>query len=236
MRRNRIGRPRFCRSAVIAGWVCLAGAALAGELPSPDLDGVEAQVGTKVAAFRDQVLQSSNDATAWGRYGMVLEAHGFAEESKIAYGQASSLDPGESRWPYYLAAAYDASDPQRSVDLYLEAIDRAPDYAPARIRVAQTLEKLARDQEAWEHYARAFEIDRENPFGPLGLGLIAMRQGRLEEAVRHLETALELNPRIHATGAGAGLPSCGSSSGGACSGRESPRAAADHLPTGSTSR
>lgn len=182
--------------AGVAWFVCVA---LVAELPTASLDGAEAQVRAKVTAFRDEVLQSSDDATAWGRYGMVLEAHGFAEESKIAYGQASSLDSGESRWPYYLAAAYESSDPERAVDLYLEAIDRAPDYAPARIRVAQTLEKLARDQEAWEHYARAVVLDRDNPFGSLGLGRIAMRQGRLDEAIRYLSRALELNPRMHAT-------------------------------------
>ena len=101
------------------------------------------------------VDRDAEQAERWGRYGMVLEAHGFTTEAQTAYMEATVLDAGEVRWIYYLAATFDSSAPQQAVDLYLRSIELDPAYAPAHVRVAQTLEKLAQYDEARRHYERA---------------------------------------------------------------------------------
>ena len=187
-------------AAALVFFLLAAGsAAWAATIPEPSLAESEDLVGEKVRELRDLLAAEPLDAERWGRYGMVLEAHGFSDDARAAYTQANVLDSEEVRWVYYLAATFDSSAPQRAVDLYLRSIELDPAYAPAHVRVAQTLEKLARYDEARRHYERTTDLDRDNPFGPLGLGRIALRAGDSKAALRYLERAYRLSPEIHAT-------------------------------------
>ncbi len=168
------------------------------EIPVPDLSAAEPRVRERITRLGDEVHTAPRDGEGWGAYGKALEAHGFLEPAQIAYGHAIELDPDDFRWPYFLAALLDATDPTTAVVWYLRAIALDPDYAPARIRIAQTLEKLARDDEAWEQYLRASDLEPDNPFGPLGLGQIALRRNDLERALHEIERAYEIDPEIHA--------------------------------------
>lgn len=167
-------------------------------VPLPDLEDVEELVERRVHELYRDVQARPGSAVAWGRYGMVLEAHGFVDEARPAYRRAHELDGGEFRWPYYLAALYDSREPEVAVDWYRRAIALDSGYAPARIRLAQTLETLGRGGEAKGQYENAVKLDPQNPFGFLGLGRIALSRGDLDAAVQHLERAYAIDPRIQA--------------------------------------
>ena len=49
--------------------------------PTPDLSTVHPKVAIAVRSESDAVLQSPSSADSWGRYGMLLMAHGFTEEA-----------------------------------------------------------------------------------------------------------------------------------------------------------
>ena len=72
------------------------------------------------------------------------------------------------------------------------AID--PDYAPARIRFGELLEKLARFDQARAQLLAARRLDPKNAFAPLGLGRIELNAGRLAAALPLLEAAYALAP------------------------------------------
>ncbi len=174
------------------GWASV-GAFQAINIPMPDLSGAEPQVREKLQLTLQQVVADADDAGAWGRYGMILDAHGFAQEAEDAYRQAHRLDPKERRWPYYLAILLQAAHPQDAVPFFEVALAADANYAPMRIRFARTLEQLGRDDDAWAQYTRAVEIDPRNPFGHSGLGQIALARGQLDVAVGELERAVALD-------------------------------------------
>ena len=168
-----------------------AASASAQDVELPPLDQAEPAVREKLSSARDAAA-GSRSAASWGRYGMVLEAHGFLEQARIAYDTARSLDGREFRWPYYLAGTLDSSDPERAVALYEQALEIDGSYGPAHLRLARTLEKLGRHDEARDHYLDTTRLDPSNPFGFLGLGQLALRSGELEEARAQLTRSLGL--------------------------------------------
>lgn len=192
--------PAFGRR-VRAGFCALllgTGAALAVDVPRPDLSGVEGPVRAKVSAAAGAVEKEPGNAAAWGRYGMILDAHRLTAEAATAYREAARLDPGEMRWAYYLATLLEYEDPTEAAQWYARAIELRPSYGPARVRYAQTLENLGRDDEALVQYGRAAELQPDDALPPLGLGRIALSQGRTTDAVRELERAYRLAPGIQA--------------------------------------
>ena len=80
---------------------------------------------------------------------MVLEAHTLYEPAMLAFQRAVRLDPGEFRWPYYLAIALDqASKPDEALVAVSDALRIHPDYAPAVLKRGALLLKLGRFQES----------------------------------------------------------------------------------------
>jgi tetratricopeptide (TPR) repeat protein len=155
-------------------------------------------VAERVREAHAAVEGAPHRAVAWGNYGMMLDAHRFTAPAVEAYERAHDLDPRDFRWPYFLAAILDLSLPQRAVGWYEIALELDPGYAPARIRFAETLEKLGRVAEARRQFARAADLEPRNPYAPFGLGRTALAEGAVDEAVRQLERAAELAPRLQA--------------------------------------
>lgn len=168
------------------------------EVPRPDLTEAEPAVRSRLEALASRIALDPGDGRAWGRYATALDAHEFTEDATAAYRIAHRLDPRELRWPYLLATLLELSDPPAALPYYEKALAIDDSYAPAHIRIAETLERLARDDEAAEHYRRAVALDPGNPFGSFGLGRLALARGDLPEAVRQLEHARALDPGIKA--------------------------------------
>ena len=183
--------------ASVSGTAARGTAAQTVELPR--LEDAEPAVREKLEQAQTAAA-GSREAGVWGRYGMVLEAHGFLQQARAAYRRARDLDDGEFRWVYYLAGTYDASDPEEAVVLYGAALEIDPTYGPAHLRLARTLEKLGRYDTAKRHYDETCRLDPTNPFGYLGLGQLALRTGDLEEAREQLSRSLRLddqNRNVH---------------------------------------
>ncbi len=178
---------------VALAWVVVVatGTSDAQTVELPSLTEAEPAVRDRLSRTRESAV-GGRDANAWGRFGMVLEAHGFLEQAQEVYARARELDEGEFRWTYYLAGTLDSSEPERAVDLYEQALGIDATYGPAHLRLARTLEKLGRYDEAATHYAETSRLDPANPFGYLGLGQLALRRGDLEQAREHLSRSLGL--------------------------------------------
>jgi tetratricopeptide (TPR) repeat protein len=166
--------------------------------PEPSVDDVETRVRERLLERYRAVVDAPSDGEAWGRYGMALEAHRQLETARLAYEQAARLDAEDFRWPYYLGAMLEYRDPEGAVRWLENAVRLDEDYAPARIRLGEVLEKLGRVVEALRHFEQAERLDPRNALAPFGQGRIALASGDDEAAVAHLERAYRLDPRVQA--------------------------------------
>ena len=186
------------RSAAAFLLAAVALPSFAAEIPLPELQGTQARVEQAVRSRYEEVLPAPDDADAWGAYGMTLDAHRFVEAAIVAYREAHALDPGEFRWPYYLAILVNSSEPLEARVWFERALAIDPTYAPAQILYAESLESVGDFERAWEGFARAAELDPSDPLAPFGLGRIALRRGEVERAVELLRRADELGPPMQA--------------------------------------
>ena len=189
--------PAFARSDIVAAilLVLLTTAPLsAQQVPEPRLDGAEPAVRQRLASLQADLRADPGNGDAWGRYGMVLEAHTFTDEAIAAYGRAHELSPRTFRWPYLLAALTDERSAADSLPLYRAALALDPDYAPAHVRLAEALERTGQFDAANRGYAQAARLDPANAHAHAGLGRLALTAGDADAAIRHLSRARELAP------------------------------------------
>ena len=189
--------PAFARSDIVAAilLVLLTTAPLpAQQVPEPRLDGAEPAVRQRLASLQADLRADPGNGDAWGRYGMVLEAHTFTDEAIAAYRRAHELSPRTFRWPYLLAALIDERSAADSLPLYGAALALDPDYAPAHVRLAEALERTGQFDAANRRHAQAARLDPANAHAHAGLGRLALAAGDVDAAIRHLSRARELAP------------------------------------------
>jgi tetratricopeptide (TPR) repeat protein len=178
--------------------IALAGPAARAQPELAGLDTVEPAVRVKIERLRQEVVDAPRDGDAWGRLAMALDAHDLYEPAKEAYRKAASLDGTDFRWPYHLACLLELEQPPDAVMWFYRAVALDPQYAPARIRYGELLEKLARFDEAREQFQTARRLDPKNAFGALGVGRIELHAGRVPAALPLLEEAYALAPDTRA--------------------------------------
>jgi tetratricopeptide (TPR) repeat protein len=162
------------------------------EVPSPSTAGLEAPVAARFAEARAAVMREPRAAAAWGRYGMVLEAHERAEDAAACYAEAARLDPREPRWPYMQAMALAPVRPEEAVACFEQSVVRDPRSALIRQEFGDTLLQLGRTEEAITQHRAALEIDPNARRAILALAGEALRRGDDDEALRLLTRASEL--------------------------------------------
>lgn len=190
--------PRMAGGLVTAGGTTGAQGAAGQSVPAPDLSAVEPNVRNWLLECRRQVEGLPRSAANWGRFGIVLEAHGFQAEARVAYSEAARNDPTEFRWTYLLAVLLESSDEAAAESWLRAAIELRPSYAPAQIRMGELLERQGRSAEARPFFVRAGRLDPDNPFAPFGLGRLLLAEGETGAAIVELERARRLNPEVGA--------------------------------------
>jgi tetratricopeptide (TPR) repeat protein len=154
---------------------------------------MEPQVATKIEATREALRAAPRSAEAWGRYAMVLQAHGLSTEAAACYRRASELSPGEFRWPYLLAHALIETDAAAALTAAEDASRLNPAYAPAYQLRAQLLEAAGRNDAALEQYRKAAELDSRSAMAEFGIGRLLLAADDAKGALPHLLRARELN-------------------------------------------
>ena len=163
-------------------------------VPDPDTTAMEPQVVEKIQETRQQVIQSPRSPRAWGKLGMVFQAHGLDAEAASCYGQARERDLDEPRWAYFLAKLLRNRDSDRALVLLETAIRLRPSYAPAIVMQAQILEQANRMAEARASYEKALDVDARCTMAEFALGRLHLAEGHLAEARTHLERAARQQP------------------------------------------
>ena len=170
-------------------------------IPEPPIADLEPLVAEQLRDSRaqfDRARASVQDdrrklADAHGTLAQVYHAYEFFEAADAAYRNAAALAPREWKWPHLLGCLYQQTGRLEEAAQRLAEARRlhADDHA-AVVRLGQVYLELDRLKEAREQFELVAGI-----FPALsrqGLGEVALREGRFDQAVTQLTAALERVP------------------------------------------
>lgn len=144
-------------------------------------------------AVRQAVGSGAVPATigrAAGRLGQLYHANGYGERATQSYELAKALEAENPRWPYYLAILGQERGESASVTALLErTVELAPDYSPARLKLADNQFKRGRADAARASYERRLALSPDDRYAHIGLARLALARSEWEVAERHLERA-----------------------------------------------
>lgn len=167
------------------------------EIPSVNLEGADPAIAKHVRAAREIVERSPHSGILWGRYAMVLHAHGFADAAHIGYAAAARLDPKNPQWPYLQGDLYldGTIGPAEALPHFELAASLSPPESLARLRMAEMLLELGRLDEAEQEYRKVLAVQKQDPQAQLGLGRLAVARRQYRQALSFLQPAAE-HPRV----------------------------------------
>lgn len=164
-------------------------------VPSPDLGLVEEEsLVEAVTTAREEVLQASASAQAWGHLGDVMLAHGWEAEAATCYREAERRDGREPAWPYLRGRSLETTDPAGALAAYDEARANGESSAALHLHRATVLRDLGRLDEARAALALAAQALPGHPGPQVGLGQVALERGDWAAAREHFLRAVALNP------------------------------------------
>lgn len=202
-----------CRSIFLSLLACLALASpnlvlaaeelVLEEVPYPDVDELDPRVRRIIEPAMDYfkrmqpVLSDIELGRAYGRLGLVFQAFRMQESAGASYRNAMALDPDNPRWPYYVAIyKEETGDLDDALSLFRTVMTMAPDYPNTLLRIGRVSLEAGKLDEATTAFEQLLEKQPDLAAPALsGLGTIALRERRLEEAVDLLERALVLQPQ-----------------------------------------
>jgi superkiller protein 3 len=110
-------------------------------------------------------------------------------------------DSPDAAFPLYLRAKIhaDRNEPEKARAALERAVGLRPDFGEAWSDLGAVRKSLGDDAGALAAYRRSVQADPANAVSQYRLGAECLRQGRLEEAVKHLEAAFHLDPDDQST-------------------------------------
>jgi tetratricopeptide (TPR) repeat protein len=168
----------------------------------PDLSrvdpGVQAQVRERYEALQRVIGGSSTEAelaSAYGQYGMVLQAAEFFDAAEPCYVNAQALAPEEIRWPYYLGGLHRSrGETDQAEAAYKRVLQLRPDDLATLIWLGRLHLDQGKPDAAEPLFAKAFSIAPRDVAVLAGLGRVAVAKRDYPQAVKYLEAALAIDP------------------------------------------
>lgn len=184
-----------------AAWAERPGAALAGAaIPArPDLSGRPAKLVELVAAAEAKARDRHRASEGFAELGRIYHVNGALAQAEACWEILAAAEPREARWPYFES---DVSRRQSNYPAMKAALARtvelAPDYVPARLRLADLQFKTGETAAAQQNYSARLQRLPQDPYARLGLARIALQQGKTAEARSTLEDLVRDTPQFSA--------------------------------------
>lgn len=130
-----------------------------------------------------------------GELGRLYQANHFYDQAVQCYGLAMELDPGDARWPYFLAYILQEKGENEAVLELLERVsEQEPDYSLALLKLGDIHFKIGNQDQAKAYYERRLALSKGDPYALLGLARIALKSSQWKTAQTYLEKAIEQDP------------------------------------------
>lgn len=127
----------------------------------------------------------------------LYHANGYYGESLQCYATLRKLQPRNPRWPHLeasLVALYGRMED--AIPREARAVELAPAYVPARLRLADEYRKAGRWQEARAAYDEVLSRAKDNPYALLGIALCDIQDNNWNAASDTLRRAIGANPEF----------------------------------------
>jgi tetratricopeptide (TPR) repeat protein len=165
------------------------------ELPQPATEKFLPAVREQFRKAHDEARKNPRDAAANGRLGMIFHAHDQFESAAVCYQRARWLDARSFQWVYYLAIVQSGLGKNaEAIDSLRQALRLKPDYAPARLRMADVLFASGEFRESAQLYRAIITTDPNNPAACYGLGRVQAARGEWSAAAVSQQKACDLFP------------------------------------------
>jgi tetratricopeptide (TPR) repeat protein len=140
-----------------------------------------------------QLQANPQDAAANANLGNILHAYKLLPWAIVCYQRARVLEPDDYTTAYYLgiASALAGADAAAIVNLHA-ALQLHPEYAPARLRLAELLFRTGRLDEARALFEALLASDADSPWAHHELAQVLTAQGELPAAIDHNRRAVSL--------------------------------------------
>jgi predicted Zn-dependent protease len=166
--------------------------AVAQALPAmPSFEGSPTEMRERIAAADSRARSLTAAREGLAELAQLYHANGFLEEAMRCYQGLERTDGRNARWPHLhgtILSGFGETEP--ALNLWKRVMELAPDYIPARLRIADCLLKAARPKEAAEAYAAILKANPAQPYALFGLARIDFEAGRLAEARERLEAVV----------------------------------------------
>ena len=171
-------------------------------IPLPRLDGLEPAVSGQIQEQRRSFdalsatgrVSSGKLASGYGELGRLFHAYEFFDSAEMSYLNATRLASGDVTWVHLLGYLYQQTGRlEDAASRFEQAIRLQPEDRAATVRLAQVylgLNRLREARELFDSVVMIFPTLARN-----GLGEIALRERRYEEAVGHFRAVLERAPQ-----------------------------------------
>ena len=173
-------------------------------VPLPNLTVLEPPVADQLRSAQralEQAIEgragSSALAAAYGSFARVLHAYELFDGAESAYQNAATLAPADGRWPYLLGYLFQQTGRLTDAEAQLVRVLRVePARRETAARLADVYLGLNRLRESREHFQALRDVFPA--FAANGLGDVALREGRFNDAVQHFRDALARVPQATA--------------------------------------
>jgi tetratricopeptide (TPR) repeat protein len=179
------------------------------EVHLPDLSTLEEGVREQLTAEQDSLaatlknpaVSDASLSEAYGKLGQTYHAYSLTAPARECYFNATTLAPNDFRW-IYLPAKLDqqAGHFQDAISRFLRARSLRPEYVAAPVNLGNIFLELNRLSDAETAFARALEIEKNNPAALYGMGQVSASNRDYAAAVRYFEETLAQVPdatRVH---------------------------------------
>jgi tetratricopeptide (TPR) repeat protein len=187
----------FAVGAMGVKWVNRHFAAAQAVPARPELSGWPSELSDQLAGAEKAARGYFHVTRGLAALSRVYHANGFYAEAARCYEALQRLEPREPRWPH-LHAVVEAEFGRMDGALPAEerAVQLAPDYLPARLRLGDILLKSNQTERAAKAYADALKVEPGNPYALLGLAQCDLARGDWAAAREHLRENGKLHPEF----------------------------------------
>ncbi len=145
--------------------------------------------------FRSLVDANPYNSQAWSSLGSCLRLDEQYESAVAAFEYALAIDEMDDTSKALMAySLYQLDRYQESLDCYAQLHESFPDEATHLCCMAECLEQLGRLDAADKRYREALTQNPEYADARLGLAILRDLEGETHQALKHIETAVGLEP------------------------------------------